>query len=295
VIGVAAAFDRAPIVALADAHRDENLARFRIALIQRPEFAAPNRDIVIEWGNARLQSVLDRYVAGGDVPLDSLRLVWRTALANLNGIFDSPVYEDFVVAMRVLNRTLAPNRWIRILGCDPPVDWETVRSRDDVDSLVRTRDQFCARLLEREILDRGRSAPLILGGGHVLRRGDTVPEHDRNVTELLDRRRPRSVFVVTTRRSRDADTLTRAWAEPSFVVLRGTPLGRDATETGPFETIADGFLLLSRGRDVEPSPAIYDGTTYGRELDRRWCLISGRRFPVVNSSRTATPSPSTCR
>jgi hypothetical protein len=294
IVGVLAAFERASIVALADEHRDDVLARFRVALITDAAFPAPGRDVAIEWGNARFQRVLDRYVGGDSVPIDTLRLVWRTALGNMNGIFDSPIYEDFVVAVRNVNRSLAPERRMRLLACDPPIDWDQVRTPRDVTPFARARDQFCADVLDREVLARGRSALLIIGGGHVLRGGDSGAGRNSNVTTMLDDRHPGAVFVVTTRRSRDAEELTRGWTEPSFLRLAATALGNDATEAGPFATLADGYLFLHRGHDVEPDPAIYDRTAYRRELDRRWCITQGRPFPAAVSARTARPSITVC-
>jgi hypothetical protein len=220
--------------------------------------------------------------------------VWRNAVGNINGIFDSPIYEEFVVAVRAVNRALIPHRRVRVIACDPPIDWARVQSRDDILRFASARDEFCAGVLEREVLARGGSALLILGGGHLLRGVPSEAGASQNVSERLDRQHPGSIFVITTRRSRDADELTRGWPQPSFLALRGTALGRDATEYGPFETIADGFLLLERGRSVDADPSIYEGTAYRKELDRRWCLLRGRPFPAVVSARAASLSTTAC-
>jgi hypothetical protein len=274
-------------------HRNDALADFRLQLIRDSAFATGGRDIAIEWANALHQDLLDRYVGGADVPLDTLRRVWRDAVVNMNGVFDSPVYEEFVVAVRELNRRLPGNRRIRVLACDPPIDWTRVRTDDDILPFDRQRDSHCAGVLEREVLARGRTALLIIGGGHVLRAA-TPPGASPNTARLLEDRHPGSVFVITTRRARDTDDLMHGWTEPAFIVLHGTAVGRDQTELGPFETIADGFLFLRRGRDVEPDPAIYDDTAYRRELDRRWCIAQARPFPAVSSARTARPSHAFC-
>jgi hypothetical protein len=163
------------------------LARFRLSLIARPEFAVPGRDIVIEWGNARYQRLLDRYVASDSVLVDSLRLVWRNSIGNLNGIFDSPIYEDFVTAVRAVNRALPERRRLRLLACDPPIEWDRVRVRQDVGRFANSRDEFCANVIEREVLARGRSALLILGGGHLLRGGHADGAPAVNVVDVPDR------------------------------------------------------------------------------------------------------------
>ena len=42
-------------------------------------------NIVVEFGNARLQAVADRYVHGEDVPIEQVRAIWRNARASGGG------------------------------------------------------------------------------------------------------------------------------------------------------------------------------------------------------------------
>src|SRR5438128_2741811 len=57
-------FDKYQVVALSEAHRLQEEHDFITALIQEPAFPTKVNDIVIEWGNALYQSILDRYVSG---------------------------------------------------------------------------------------------------------------------------------------------------------------------------------------------------------------------------------------
>ena len=50
---------------------------FRMALIHHPAFAGLVNDIVVEAGNSLYQDVMDKFVAGEDVPYDALRRVWQ--------------------------------------------------------------------------------------------------------------------------------------------------------------------------------------------------------------------------
>src|SRR6516164_7592136 len=62
-----------PIVAIGDPHGNEQVQAFRLALIRNPQFAATVNDIVVEFGNARYQDLIDRFVRGEDVPHEPLR------------------------------------------------------------------------------------------------------------------------------------------------------------------------------------------------------------------------------
>ena len=226
--GILSAFARAPIVAILDVHRDSAFSEFRIALIRDPAFVAPGRVIVIEWGNAFYQNLLDRFVSGESPAPTTSGVVWRTAIGATGGIWDSPVYERFLVAVRDMNRRLPRERRVRVLTCGPPVDWDRVHTRADylaIESRIQHRDSYCAGVLEREVLSRGLSALLIMGGGHLLRGGAVADLPEPNVTRQLDARHPGALFVVTNRGSINSNELTRGWREPTFLPLKGTALG----------------------------------------------------------------------
>ena len=52
------------LVALGDAHGNEQVHAVRLALIRDPRFATVVNDIVVEFGSGRYQSLMDRFVNG---------------------------------------------------------------------------------------------------------------------------------------------------------------------------------------------------------------------------------------
>src|SRR5437867_2693377 len=94
--GVAAivdAFKDYRLVALGEAHRNEQVHSFIATLLRDPDFLPDGGDIVVEFGNARYQGLMDRYVSGESVPRGELAHVWRDAVNIL--VWDAPVYERF--------------------------------------------------------------------------------------------------------------------------------------------------------------------------------------------------------
>ena len=160
----------------------------RLALVRDPRFAARVQDIVVEFGNARLQPLIERYVDGGDVDEAELRHVWQDT-TQFSGVWDRPIYGDFFRAVREVNASLPPTRRLRVLLADPTVDWDRVRRIDagpasGREGMVRIngiwiekaqestldRDAHAAQLVMREVIARHRRALLVFGDGH-LRRG----------------------------------------------------------------------------------------------------------------------------
>ena len=74
---ILAAFDRYEVVAMPEAHGMKDVDDFILSLIRDPAFPVKVNDIEVECGNSLYQPVLDRYIAGEDVPFTEVRKVWR--------------------------------------------------------------------------------------------------------------------------------------------------------------------------------------------------------------------------
>ena len=161
----------------------------------------------MEFGNARFQPLMDRYISGGDVAESDLRHVWRDT-TQFSGVWDRPIYGDFFRAVRDVNASLPPARKLRVLLGDPPVDWELVRRIDEGPASGRVgmvringiwiekakeatldRDAHAAQVVMRDVVARHRRALLVFGDGH-LRRGM------RGVVTRLEESAPVKVFTM---------------------------------------------------------------------------------------------------
>src|SRR5438552_12065657 len=72
------AFDQYQVVALGEIHGGEKDHGLFRALLSDARFPSKVNDIVVEFGNAFYQPLVDHYVSGEDVPLAELRRIWRT-------------------------------------------------------------------------------------------------------------------------------------------------------------------------------------------------------------------------
>jgi uncharacterized iron-regulated protein len=152
-------------------HGNEQGHTFRLALIRDPRFASTVNDIVVEFGSARYQDLMDRFVRGEDVPAALLRQVWQNT-TQATAVWDRPIYEEFYRAVRAVNASLPKDRQIRILLGDPPIDWNSVRTVDDVTRAIGQRDQHAAELIQREVFAKKRRALVIYGDMHLTRKRD---------------------------------------------------------------------------------------------------------------------------
>lgn len=231
------AFKTHQVVALDEGnHGNQQGHAFRLALIRDPRFAATVNDIVVEFGNSRYQDVMDRFVRGDDVPLSSLRQAWENT-TQPHAVWDRPIYEEFFRAVRAVNAALPRDRQLRVLLGDPPIDWNSVRSHDDLLGEFKRletmsppfhRDSYPADLIRREVVEKKRRALVIYGGMHLPHRPDTFGPFPSMVSLLEGAAKTRVFTIWTHTLGKDLQALqgdVATWRAPSLAVTGGTVLG----------------------------------------------------------------------
>ena len=101
---ILATFERYPIVALGENHRNQQIHDFLVSLVSSSDFPNYVNDIIVEFGAARYQGLMNRYIAGEDLPLDQVRWAWRDTVNIL--VWDAPVYQRFFESVRAVNQKL---------------------------------------------------------------------------------------------------------------------------------------------------------------------------------------------
>lgn len=288
------AFRTYSVVALGEGpHGNEQGHAFRLSLIRDPRFAATVSDIVVECGNGRHQDVLDRFVRGDQVSEEALSQVLRDS-SNQNGACDKPIYADFFRAVRVVNASLT-DRKLRVLLGDPAVNWDTVRTWEDLRKQAGGRDTFVVNLIRREVVAKQHRALIIYGDGHFQARKERPA---RSMLAQLD-----SLKIKTLAISNVFSDLARlqadiaSWPKPSLALLRGTPIGRRPFSSfyGPlppgvdwpiaFEDHFDAILYLGPPSSMTMSrlpPELCADPTYMEMRTRRMALDRARGGSAID-------------
>ena len=280
ISGILDAFKSHHIVALGEGlHGNLQSHAFRLSLIRDPRFAATVNDIVVEFGSARYQAVMDRFISSGDVSHAELQKAWQDTTQN--GLWDDSIYEEFFRAVRELNASLPRERQLRVLLGDPPIDWDNVRTHSDYMHWNTQRDTHAADLIDREVVSRNRRALVIYGDGHFRR----VPRFAGTsltaptLVNLIERRGTR-VLTVWTNTTVELERLQwgiKFWPIPSLTLLRGTKLG------------ALNFRVLRRNGNRSPD----DNGRPGRMLSSTSDPL--RPSPCLSLQRSCAPTPTTRR
>src|SRR5689334_11692017 len=146
---VLSAFDSYEVVAIPEGHGMKDIDDFILALIRDPRFPDKVNDIAVECGNSLYQPVLDRYIAGMDVPFTEVRKVWRNTTQSMM-CSQSAFFEQFFPLVRAINQRLPQNKRLRVLAGDPPIDWDQVKTANDAGRYFK-RDDTIASVMEKEV------------------------------------------------------------------------------------------------------------------------------------------------
>lgn len=211
------------LVGLGEIHRSATEHEFIRELVSDPDFAADC--LVIEFGNALYQELLDAYIGGEEVPPAELRQVWlnTTQSANPRGDpWDAVIYPRLLATVRDLNRAGRP---LRVLAGDPPVDWSKVENSDDLWRLGR--DEHYESVVQREVVSPGNRGLLLWGGMHLLRR-DPVRGPDQHVRQSLGDRFSGMPIILPHAGygalNDEVEAVLRDWPIPSVAPVAGTAL-----------------------------------------------------------------------
>ncbi len=273
---VLAAFEQHRIVAIGETHGQQEHGDAQQMLLTDPRLPHVVDDIVVEFGNALYQPTMDRFVTGPAVDNPGLRLVWRNTTQSPGATGDAPIREQFYRTVRAVNWTLPPERRIRVLLGDPPIDWSRITTQAQVQAFLARRDTHMASLVEREVLAKGRRALIFYGSAHVTH----SPAPGQNVghgVPLIEQQTGQRVYVIV------AGSHPRLASCPRRTVIPCTGTWLDSTDAGqfmdapslcgfPLGKLTDAVLYLGQPKDLTqslPNPAIFLDPVYWAELQRR--------------------------
>lgn len=306
ISAILAAFDKYEVVAMPQGHGMQDLNDFIFSLVRNPAFSEKVNDIEVEFGNSLYQPVLDRYIAGENIPFTEVQRVWRKMGQPASGA--SAFVEQFFPLVRALNQKLPSERRLRVLAGDPPVDWDQIKSMEDVIRRVH-RDESIASVMEKEVLSKHRKALMLFGTFH------TMHGTPGSAVSLYEKDYPNLTFVISELGIFDTDLPSLHdskfvnWPIPALAVAKGTWLGsldlshfippgtrldqdcnvhHDFPKAlqKPMENFVDAFLYLGpqdlRLREKIPADIALD-VTYRTELQRGSAMLGFPNPPSETS------------
>ncbi len=286
---IVAAFQQHPVVMIGEDHWLREVGDFYIQLVRDVRFQQSVQDIVVEFASRNNQPLLDRYIAGEDVPTAEVRHIWRdtTKVAS----WESPIYAEWLGAIRDVNKTLPPNRRLRVLAADTAVDWSGIRTHSDWEALGGDNSPSFADVIIEQVLRKKHHALVVLGTNHVLKAGDR--DLNDNTTTRVEAQQPGSTYVAllichggVANAAQDVLRLPNL-TPPAIIELAGPLPGKPmnyGNHNVPLSEEADALLYLGPPESLTmafPPPRSLE-PAYMEEVDRRsmieWGELRARKF-----------------
>jgi hypothetical protein len=295
IAAIAKQFDMHAVIQLGELHRSLQIHAFIQQMLRDPRFVCRVDDVVVEFGNSRLQKLADSYASGGMLTETQVASMYRETSVPLT--WNTPVYRAIYDTVRDINgRHICPHP-VRIVLADAPLDWSKVKTAKDLEPYA-DRDAAMADTVEREVIARHHDAFLITGEFHAEKKTNDEADGLRTA-QIIERRHPGSLFSIVTVPSPAAAAALHMGPAPSFRTARGSDIEHmpfamtkeNWTATTPAEPsgltigeVADGILYVGGNTSLFPSPEIYLDTSYAGELRRRATIVrdmTGQDFVAV--------------
>ncbi|HVR56279.1 MAG TPA: hypothetical protein VMT72_05570 [Pseudolabrys sp.] len=321
--GVLAAFKNRPLVGIGDYHGLAQQSAFYAELVRDPRFARDVGNVVVEFGGAASQNIVDRYVAGETVHYDELRKVWTDVVGWVPTVLDLGLIR-FYAEVRAVNLHLPPDHRIRVWLGEPEIDWTKIKTREELNAFLGSRDSHAAKIITDNILSKNRKALVIYGTGHFLQGLDQP-----SLRDLIETDYPRSLFLVVPYTGFvDAASIEAFesqfgnWPTPALVsLIKGTSLqdmlpgfqvievskAHGSQELSDAQRVrlarleiavagftADALLYLGPAASLAASPidpSIYLDLDFLKEISRRSELQVGKPISLSDAVNTATTMP----
>ncbi len=293
ISNIARLFDNHSVIQLGELHRSLHIHSFIQQMLHDPRFICRVDDVVVEFGNSRLQKLADVYTSGGTLSEAQIASMYRETSVPLT--WNTPVYRAVYDTVRDINREHLCPHPMRLVLADAPLDWSKVKTAKDLEPFA-DRDTAMADTVEREVIAKHHHAFLITGEFHAEKK--TSDEADGlRTAQIIERRHPDSLFSIVTIPSPAAATALHMGSAPSFKAARGSNIEHASIamtkenwaahdKAGGFAVgeVVDGILYVGGNASLFPSPEIYLDKAYAKELRRRAGIVremSGQDFVAV--------------
>jgi len=292
ISAIARQFDSHSVIQLGELHRSLQIHSFIQQMLRDPHFVCRVNDVVVEFGNSRLQKLADIYASGGTLGEQQIASMYRETSVPLT--WNTPVYRAVYDTVRDINgERLCPHR-VRLVLADAPLDWSKVKTAKDLEPFA-DRDTAMADTVEREVMAKHRHAFLITGEFHAEKK--TIDEADGlRTAQIIEKRHPGSLFSFVTVPTPAAAAALHMGAAPSFKTAHGSDVEHasfamtkenwtthDKAGGLTIGDVVDGVLYVGGNASLFPSPEIYLDRAYATELRRRATIVRnmGQDFVAV--------------
>ncbi|TCI03696.1 hypothetical protein EZV61_09125 [Corallincola luteus] len=291
--GILSRFHDHTFVGLGDYHFNEEFMSYATSLVVSDEFVSRAQTVIVEFGNAKFQPLLDSYIAGEQVSRGEMLNVLRGSVFFTAWMPD--VYADFFTAVRKANLSRPAHLQIKVVLAEQAFDWQQVKDSEQWQQAASNKvDGFFATV--EKVIKSQQKALLIFGAFHLLRIPEGVskalPDNELTLASRLLRHYPGALYsvwpmaqpeIIEALQPLSGKRLIDA-QQPPFSALRFIDLmpkaryrlGKIDSRNAPVSALFDAMLYVgpTQRRTLFPK-AVIDERLWVDEMKRRVQLMGG--------------------
>ncbi len=297
---IARAIQDNPIVCLAEGGHCSKTAHDFLKILLSDKNVQDALDVIIvEFVTARHQNLLDDYMQGKDISFKELSKLWRdTTVSSMVQTWDSPLYYEFLQHIRAINKSLPAEKKIRVMGGDPPIKWEEIKTKEDHRFYFRQRNSFPSSIALKQAVAQKKRVLIIFGGAHLAKVPSNVGGRiNKGLTnliqkELLDGVKSFSFLIPKELKVEDRvhelekgmmyETINHWSGGLHADLLFPMVFQPDGTKAKPYRAykvrdLYDALVYIGELTEwIFHSPEIFQDDEYWAELNRRSMILFGR-------------------
>lgn len=298
------AFKQHNFVGIGDYHWNDAFLRYATELVSSEAFSDQVTHIVVEFGNAKYQSVLDEYLAGGDVSEAQLNQVLRGSIYFMAWMPDA--YINFFKTIRVRNEALPEGKKIQVHLAEASFDWQGVQDEKVWKQAAKNKtDHFYQTAVER--MAKKEKALLIFGAFHLVNAPkDYVAKTQDSAWPLatrLEQAYPDSTYLIWPMTEPEVVETFHSVQAPALLEVAQSPIAElrfiDLLPKARYKLAAmdkmdaqvgelfDAFLYLGDNQRTTVFPRdVMADRDWVNEMQRRVDLIGGKMQDRFNEIRS---------
>lgn len=300
------AFEQHNFVGIGDYHWNDAFLRYATQLVTTEAFSDHVNHIVVEFGNAKYQPVLDAYLVGDEVSEAQLNEVLRGSIYFMAWMPEA--YVDFFKAIRARNKLLPEGEKIQVHLAEAPFDWQGEKDENVWKQAAKNKTDHFYQIASERMANQEK-ALLIFGAFHLVKAPkDYVAKTQASAWPLatrLEQAFPDSTYLIWPMTEPEVVETFHNVKTPALLEVAYGPIEHlrfiDLLPKARYKLAAmdkmdaqvgelfDAFLYLGENQRTTVFPReVMADREWVHEMQRRVDLIGGKMQDRFNEIRTVS-------
>ncbi|WP_111979380.1 hypothetical protein [Algibacillus agarilyticus] len=287
-------FSTHTLVAMGDYHWNAEVMQFINNLVAQPRFAHEIKHIIVEFGNARFQPLLNDYLQGKAVSDTELKQVMRSSI--FFTAWQPNEYGQFFSIIRQHNLHLSTAEQIKVTLAEPAFTWQASTTQTEWQKAANNKVSGFYAQAEKAIQKKQKTL-MVFGAFHLLKAtsisSSPIPIKNQPLATQIEAQYPGKLYVVWPATQPEFTQAIADITNPALIELNNSPIGdlafvdllpkskvrlsRMERLDAKASELSDAYLFVGQTeRSTRFPPDVMADKAWIKEMQRRVAIVGGR-------------------